>query len=133
MNDLRAQCAAAYKRKVEGALIDAVRTLALDASAGIVLATPVKSGRARANWNVSVNRIDYTVTANTTASDILGRAGAATADIRLTDTFYLTNNLPYIRRLNNGYSKQAPAMFVEKAVMVAKNRAKRNIKTEVRG
>lgn len=33
--------------------------------------------------------------------------------------FVITNNLPYINRLNNGHSKQSPAHFVEKAIMLA--------------
>lgn len=33
--------------------------------------------------------------------------------------FVITNNLPYINRLNNGHSKQSPVHFVEKAIMLA--------------
>lgn len=131
MTDLRAKLEAVYKKKVEGSLTDTLRTVALDAFAGIGLATPVRSGLARANWNISVNTVDKTTTENTSQPDYIGEAQAATAGLKVTDTVYLTNNLPYIKRLNNGYSKQAPASFVEKAVLVAKNRAKRKIKTTV--
>lgn len=112
-----------FIKKVEGTLTDRVRAVALDASTGIILATPVKSGRARANWNISVNRIDLTTSADTILRDIVSRVKEATANFKVTDVFNLTNNLPYIRRLNDGYSKQAPASFVEKALMVAKRRA----------
>jgi hypothetical protein len=125
MSDLKAKFEAIYKKKVEGTLTDRVRAVALDASTGIILATPVKSGRARANWNISVNRIDLTTSADTILRDIVSRVKEATANFKVADVFNLTNNLPYIRRLNDGYSKQAPASFVEKAVMVAKRRARK--------
>lgn len=32
---------------------------------------------------------------------------------------YITNNLPYIGRLNEGYSKQAPAGFVQRSITTA--------------
>ena len=34
-------------------------------------------------------------------------------------SIYITNNVPYIDRLNNGWSQQSPAGFVDKAVQVA--------------
>lgn len=42
-------------------------------------------------------------------------------------SIYITNNLPYIARLNDGYSKQSPAGFVQTAVTVSARliRAKR--------
>lgn len=131
MKNLRTQCEAAYRKKVEGSLTDTMRTVAIDALSGIGLATPVKSGRARANWNIAVNTVDRSITQDTNQPDYISEAKEATTDLKVTDTINISNNLPYIRRLNNGYSKQAPASFVEKAVMIAKTRAKRNIKTTV--
>ena len=29
---------------------------------------------------------------------------------------FITNNLPYIKRLNEGWSKQAPAHFIEQVI-----------------
>lgn len=133
MKSIREQCEAAYKKKVEGTLTETMRTVALDAFAGIGLATPVKSGRARANWNIAVNTVDRSTTQDTTQPDYIGEAQAATENLKISDTINISNNLPYIRRLNNGYSKQAPASFVEMAVLKAKGRAKRNIKTTVSG
>jgi hypothetical protein len=42
----------------------------------------------------------------------MSRATAASAGFKAGDTIYLTNNLPYIRRLEEGYSQQAPAGMV---------------------
>lgn len=58
-------------------------------------ATPIKSGRARRNWTKQVNRQDFDV----------------------------SNNVPYIGRLEEGYSKQAPKGITR----VASRRAKRRV------
>lgn len=87
----------------------------------VILATPVDTGRARGNWLASLGlpiespseREDQSghVTVSENNSIITGR--------KTGQNIYITNNLPYINKLNNGYSAQAPAMFVEKASQVA--------------
>ena len=89
----------------------------------VTKATPVDTGRARANWNMSVGVIDTRSTENIAAPD-----AEATANERLegydgNKAVYISNHLPYIQRLNEGHSKQAPANFVEKALMLAKRNA----------
>lgn len=86
----------------------------------LVLKTPVDSGRARGGWIVSVNKPDDYV------SQLVSKSGAAvlTNGIKrinnnyksLDDVIYVQNNLPYIQRLDRGWSQQAPAGFVNSAV-----------------
>jgi len=100
-----------------------VRKVALAVDATVVLATPVDTGRARANWQVELGG---------PASGEVGRAGErfssttpiaqGAAAIALykggpNASIHITNNLPYIGRLNDGHSAQAPAGFVEQAVL----------------
>ncbi|TBE67420.1 HK97 gp10 family phage protein [Rhizobium ruizarguesonis] len=88
--------------------------LALQALSGVVLKSPVKSGRFRGNWNVSIDTADRSV------SDATDQAGGATvtrgaAVINAVPPYrviWLSNNLPYARRLETGWSKQAPAGVV---------------------
>ena len=89
-------------------------TLELDSA--VVLATPVDSGRARGNWFPSVGAPSSAVNMN--AKDKSGAAAIAAinstvmgADIG--DVIWLTNNLPYILPLENGWSKQAPQGMVD--------------------
>lgn len=93
--------------------------IALDIDQRLVLATPVDTGRARSNWLASVGqpRTDEVGTRDA-GSAIAEAAGVINAapDFPL---IYLSNNLPYIKRLNEGSSKQAPAAFVETAVDAA--------------
>lgn len=89
-------------------------------TAGVILATvipatPVDTGRARGNWQVNVgspitadiDRLD------TTGQATLAQGQAEIATCRKGQSIYITNNLSYIGRLNEGYSAQAPAGFVE--------------------
>ena len=93
------------------------RATAFNLLTGIVKKTPVDTGRARGNWQLNINNPISSI------SDEKSQSGAAAInkgaavigkakDIEF-PVFWLTNNLPYIGRLNNGYSQQAPAKFVE--------------------
>lgn len=89
--------------------------------ATVVPATPVDTGHARANWQVSV---DSPLTNELAAEDKTGMVtinkGKAIAEQRKQgQTIYITNNTPYIGELNQGSSAQAPAEFVQIAVRTA--------------
>lgn len=92
------------------------RGLALQALGGVVLRTPVDTGRARGNWQVAIG-----VENVNGESGVLDKGGASTvtqggATIARQQGFQkilIQNNVPYIGRLNDGHSKQAPAGYVE--------------------
>lgn len=76
-------------------------------------------GRFRANWQLGIN---YQFRATIAAPDPDGRETVAGNLGRIPDdaaghTYYLVNNLPYARRLENGYSKQAPAGILGRTVL----------------
>lgn len=113
------------------------RQVALAADRAVVVATPVLTGRARANWQATlgapaVGTVSDGAVGARRAGTVAGPTAAAANVIALykggpSAAIFLTNNLPYIVPLNNGHSKQAPAGFVEKAlnaVQVAARRAK---------
>jgi hypothetical protein len=91
----------------------ACKALVLEINRELRKATPVDTGNARAHWVPSVG------------SPFAGAAdgasyqqGVATVlSFKLGDgVLYVSNNVPYIRRLNEGHSRQAPALFIEAAV-----------------
>lgn len=94
---------------------------------GVVLTTPIDTGRARFNWNVSFNRPDHTV--DSVDFDGYGRRSAwsskmssslmTVARAAFNDTIYISNALPYIQQLNDGWSKQAPKDYVRVAALIA--------------
>lgn len=77
----------------------------------IIMRTPVDTGRARANWSFSVGT--YRTTYNQDAYD---QGGQSTLNRFRTNDYgpvmYITNSLPYIRGLENGFSAQAPIGMV---------------------
>lgn len=103
-----------------------VRVICLDLLSGIVLKTPVDTGRARANWQATIN------TPASGTKEFTGDAGSginapnesAASASAISDgqsavknatgnIFYITNNLPYISRLEfDSWSKQAPRGMV---------------------
>lgn len=97
-----------------------VRRCALAVDAAVVIATPVDTGRARANWQVEVGQ---EATGVLDEVDKSGQGALATGarviqSYKGGSSINLTNNLPYIERLNDGWSAQAPAGFVERAVQI---------------
>lgn len=81
-------------------------------------------GNARANWIPSVGAPSQDAVIGPATGNALAAQGVAdVASYKLTDgDLYLTNRTPYIRRLNDGYSQQAPALFVEAALERAKTK-----------
>lgn len=109
-----------------------VRKVALAADQVVVMETPVDTGRAKSNWIVTLGHAATdpiapyaegeggdTAAANETAAQAqaLGVIGRYNGDMRV--AIFITNNLPYIDKLNKGSSKQAPAQYVEKALVTA--------------
>ena len=91
---------------------DAIRRAALAADAALVLATPVDTGRARANWVASINSVEELLTENTDK----GGTGTIAAAKQVIDGWalgagpiFLSNSVPYIIPLEEGHSRQAPA------------------------
>jgi hypothetical protein len=91
-----------------------VRKICLDLLTGIVLKTPVDTGRARANWFTSIGSPSAKVTVSTDPSGSSTISGGLSAISKATgNVLWITNNLPYIYRLEfEGWSKQAPAGMV---------------------
>ena len=91
-----------------------VRKICLDLLTGIVLKTPVDTGRARANWFTSIGSPSAKVTVSTDPSGSSTISSGLSAISKATgNVLWITNNLPYIYRLEfEGWSKQAPAGMV---------------------
>lgn len=92
--------------------------------------TPVDIGWARANWVAAIGEpyITDPIT-KPGASDVsvqLGRASAGVASLatyKIADgPVFISNNVPYIRRLDEGWSDQAPSGFVQAAITRAVRR-----------
>lgn len=90
-----------------------IRKIAIKAYSDITLATPVDLGTARANWNVSGGSVDLGTTERTDhntrqAEELAKVKGFSEKAVTHGDDINISNNLPYIRPLEYGWSKQAP-------------------------
>lgn len=121
MSDFDKQLDNAYKNKVLGTLEKTVRAIAFVVDAELVKATPVDTGRARSNWIPSLNTPDVRLVDPNQKPDISPVIKSYTLD----DTILISNNLPYIKKLNSGSSLQAPAGFVDMALAKGKQAVKR--------
>lgn len=84
----------------------------------VVKSTPVDTGFARGNWVPGLNSASIVPvsTLDPQAVAAPARIAALAAFLRLGDTFYISNNASYIALLNRGYSPQASAGWVSRAV-----------------
>lgn len=125
-NDLRSfqlQLDRAYERKVDQRVHAATRWVALEALRRVVMKSPVAEGRFKGNWQAALSvRPDGVL-------DVVDPNGAATiaegsrniSQLRPYEVVFLSNNVPYARRLEEGHSQQAPQGVV--AVTVAELKA----------
>ena len=84
----------------------------------VILATPVDTGRARANWQIGIGSpvIVETPERDQAGATTIARNASKLAIGSRARTIFLSNNVDYIGDLNAGSSSQAPANFVEIAV-----------------
>lgn len=123
---------------------EALGAITVNLHGHLVEMTPLRSGRARASWNIAQgdvadlsvppehpgNRweatpqqiaaaIDFYKTYENRQRRFVPYEGTITIDgqVHSMDVFRITNNLFYIERLNTGSSSQAPAGFFQLAVL----------------
>lgn len=107
--------------KVGENAITLVKEVAVAVDETVVLTTPIKSGTARRNWQVEIGSIAEGTLSEpdspgSGAASALDQARAKISQYKGGSEINITNNLPYIERLNNGYSAQAPVGFVENSI-----------------
>lgn len=101
--------------------------LALDIQANLQEDTPRDTGWARANWVMSTGApaedLGVSRTTSPTTSQVVQAASRQAASIDGVlgydlgkGAIFTTNNVPYIGRLNEGYSKQAGSAFIQRSV-----------------
>jgi hypothetical protein len=123
-----------------------VRKAAIVVDQTLVMGTPVDTGRARANWILSILApatgvnvgLDETPEGGVTRGGPVGGAGAAAGDAAMVQargviagyklefgTIFIVNNTEYIVPLNNGHSLQAPAGMLQRGLVAGAEFVKR--------
>lgn len=117
-----------FRRKAIGGAGRIRRAVAIELLSSVVLDTPVDTGRARGNWQTTTKRPAQGTTERSDSDGgmVVNEIVSQVSD----DVIYMTNNLPYIQRLEEGYSGQAPAGMVRKNAAriqrIIKQQAKQN-------
>lgn len=99
---------AAFAKAAGASLDETVRGVTIELFTGVITQTPVDTGRARGNWQCTVatpagDTIDRTdPTGSDAIAEVVDKVGGVGS------VTYLTNNLPYILRLEEGHSTQSP-------------------------
>lgn len=128
--------------KVPKTVADVGNRVVLTVVSDLAFKTPVDTSQALSNWIVSVGspstaqikphyRGDLGSTQISSAQETIAAAKAVLKNRKAGQKVYITNRLPYIKRLNEGYSRQQPAGFVERSILVGRiymRTAKLNLK-----
>lgn len=99
-----------------------VRRAAIAADQVAILATPIDTGRARGNWRVGIGgRPTGYSDEDRDASAAMAQGSSSIATWKSGEgAIYITNNVPYIVRLDEGSSAQAPNGMSAAAVQAAR-------------
>ena len=92
-----------------------VRGTSLAIFADVIDLTPFDTGRARGNWQTDVNRMATSVIErdDKRGAKAIAETRIKTVKFKLGQYISMTNNLPYINKLEDGSSKQMPSGMVK--------------------
>lgn len=103
-----------FEKEVTSGSEQVIKNVFIRAGLNIIQLTPVDTFLAISNWFPARNAISKKTTKNTNSFEKRRKEVKKVAErFRLGDYLSITNNLPYINRLENGYSKQAPSGMVK--------------------
>lgn len=107
----------AYAKKSGASLDETIRAIVLELFGSIIKDTPVDTGRAKGNWQTTIGAPASGTVDRLGESEALADVSQKTASFGAGKVIYLSNNLPYIYRLEyDGWSQQAPGGMLRKNV-----------------
>jgi hypothetical protein len=107
-----------WTRKTEAKIETAIRKIAIDVFAEVIMMSPVDTGRFRGNWQVAIGTIPNGTLEidDKEGTATLTKAQAEALGLKAGQTIFLINNLPYARALEYGLSQQAPGGMIRLTV-----------------
>lgn len=123
-----------FVRITEQASDEIVRATTIALFNGVIRDTPVDTGRARGDWQTTVETPANGENGREDPTPAGRDGGPAQAEVvantprKAGGETYLTNSLPYIEELENGSSKQAPSGMVRRNLA----RVQRNLEKHIR-
>ena len=124
-----------FANKTEAIATIIFKKVSFDMYSNIIKRTPVDTGRAKGNWQMSVKSPPSQIledtdqsTLGTASSKNLSEGSRVSNRAKLGDRLFIINNLPYIEKLEKGNSRQAPSGMVRLETMEFKRRVKAAVK-----
>lgn len=103
--------------KLAGSSVDETgRAIVLELFGSVIKDTPVDTGRARGNWQTSMDTPSTGETGRKGEGPALAELSQQAESFGAGKVIYLSNGLPYILRLEYGWSKQQPGGMVRRNV-----------------
>lgn len=102
--------------------------LALNIDRRVVQTTPFETASAKRNWLVSFNSPDQRrfdegrIERGAAEARAITEGQNVILSSKAFGQLYIQNNLPYIERLNEGWSKQAPSRYIDTIIVQEVNR-----------
>ncbi len=95
-----------------------VRKSALEIGSSLIKQSPVDTGRFKGNWQCGIGLINTAIESEASKSGAAakGRIKTGVSSWKPGMTIFITNSLPYARRLEYGWSQQAPYGMVRLTV-----------------
>jgi len=100
-----------FAQKAEPGVV--VRKVAMDVFKGVIMMTPVKSGRARGNWQTTIGTPATEELDTEDKNRGLVELGDVIDKHQGDDSIFLSNNVPYIEVLENGNETHRPVGMVK--------------------
>lgn len=118
-----------FKNKTVSRSKQAVEYICFNMSNQIITLTPVDTGAAKNNWQASIGSPNRSAKNDTDKNGSGSRSDAnSTSKKAYGNIYYFVNSLPYIKRLENGWSKQAASGMVMITVSRFRNVFKKAIR-----
>lgn len=107
----------AYAKKAGASLEETSRAIVLELFGSVIKDTPVDTGRAKGNWQTTIGAPASGTVDRLGESEAIAEVSQQTASFGTGKVIYLSNNLPYIYRLEyDGWSQQAPGGMLRKNI-----------------
>lgn len=99
-----------------------MQKITIEAGSSLVMKTPFDTGMARFNWQPGKAIISGVIEgADKSGSTPIANIVDFSMTLKAGDIAYISNSLPYIQKLENGWSKQAISGMVKLTVVEFKN------------
>ncbi|RQO83488.1 HK97 gp10 family phage protein [Acidovorax sp. FJL06] len=108
-----------------------VRRAALELQSGMIERSPVDTGRFKGNWQCGIGSLNAATNsaADSSGQGALGRTATTLQGWTPGQTIVLSNSLPYAKRLENGWSQQAPSGMVRLTVQAYSDAVKKAVES----